>query len=54
MKPSTLPASRRVVSGKGFIPEAVIPASRGGVYAEAIKNLKPKNSFIGKFLKFTF
>jgi hypothetical protein len=37
MKPSILPASRRGVSRQGFIPEDVIPASRGWVSAEAIK-----------------
>ncbi len=36
MNPSNLPASRRGVSRKGFIPEAVIPPSRGGVSAEAM------------------
>ena len=36
MKPSKLPALKRGVSRLGFIPEDVIPALKGGVYASAI------------------
>jgi hypothetical protein len=37
MKPSKLPALKRGVSRLGFIPEDVIPALKGGVYASPIK-----------------